>query len=527
MILKQLDFGEESRSKLKKGITQLAKAVKSTLGPRGRFVIIESEEHTGGMTVTKDGVTVANSVNLYDPVENMAVRMVRQAAQKTATTAGDGTTTSVILTEAIINEAEAQLKPEHNVIEVMRYIKSMTDKFVKNLTKRSKKLNGRRLYQVATVSANNDKVLGKLIGDAYKHVGDGGVVTVEESKTSDTYIDLIDGIRIDRGFTSEYQITNENRNEAVLEKAYVLISDKKIESARDIQHILEGIMQKGNPIIFIIAELSSDTMAALNFNASKGTIKFCNVIPPSSGIRRVNMLKDLATTLGGRYISERQGNEWGTVTMDDLGYADKVVSTESRTVIIKKEMNEDAIDLLSDLKNKLNEEERDNYRLMFSERISCLSGLAAIVYVGAESDIERKEKRDRVDDSVFSTRAAMEEGILPGGGIALMEEVIGNPIEGKDEEEITAMLILSNALKVPFKQIIINAGGDEDAAYKKVSEMDQAGYGLDVKTGEYGDMLKMGIIDPTKVTKEALKNAVSVATTIIGSETSITNMREI
>jgi chaperonin GroEL len=526
MILKQLDFGEESRSKLKKGITQLAKAVKSTLGPRGRYVIIEDEDHTHGMTVTKDGVTVANAVNLFDPVENMAVRMVRQAAQKTASTAGDGTTTSVILTEAIINEAEAQLKPEHNVIEVMRHIKSQSSQIVKNLTKRSKKMTSSRLYQVATVSANNDKVLGRLIGDAYRHVGDGGVVTVEESRTSDTYIDTIEGIRIERGFTSEYQITNESRNESTLENASVIISDKKIESARDIEHILKELIEKGNATLFIIAELSTDTMSALNYNASKGFIKFCNVIPPSNGIRRVNMLKDLATTLGGRYISERQGNEWGTVKMEDLGKADKVVSTESRTVIIKKEMNAEAVYLLSDLKNKLSNEERLNYRAMLTDRISCLSGLAAIVYVGAESDIERKEKADRVDDSVFATRAAMEEGILPGGGIALMEEVMSNSVEGVDDEEITANSILSAALKIPFKQIIINAGGDADKSFEKVADKNQYGYGLDVKTGEYGDMLKMGIIDPTKVTKEALKNAVSVATTIIGSETSITNMRE-
>lgn len=522
MIVKELYFGDDAREKLRSGIKKLARAVKSTLGASGKYVAIESGEHTGGLTTTKDGVTVANSVYLDDPIENLAVRMVKQAAQNTATAAGDGTTTSIVLAEAIIENANNLIKDENNKTEVTRHIKSFSEKIIKNLEKRAKKLTGRRLYHVATVSANNDKFLGKLIGDAYKYVGKNGVVTVRNSKTTDTHVENIDGMLIERGYNFKYYVNDDRRNECVLDNPLMLVFDQELPDFRQIEHILEYVV-KHNRSLLIIGELSLDASQTFAYNvAVQKTIKGCHIIPPSFGNRREEMMQDICTATGATYISEKLGNDWNTITPSDLGEAERVVVNESRTILINNTQKLEVVDLISDLNAQLKEESDDRVKEAIRERISALNGKAAVINVGGGSDIEQKEKKDRVDDSVLATRAALEEGILPGGGIALLNEAWnGMPFNG-DRDEMTAIHIMEESLKAPFVQILENGGNDSDIVIDNIIDKEY-GYGYDVKAEKYGNMLQMGIIDPAKVTKSALRNAVSVANTIMMCETTITN----
>jgi chaperonin GroEL len=524
MIVKQLNFGEDAREKLKSGIKKMAQAVKSTLGARGKFVAIESENHIGGLTVTKDGVTVANSINLYDPDEDLAVRMVRQAAQKTASVAGDGTTTSIVLAESIINEAEKWELEESNMTEITRHIDRMAKDVVKSLSKKAKKLTGRRLYDVAAISANNDKDLGKLIGDAYKHVGNNGIVTVADSKTSNTYIETIKGIRIDRGYTSKTYVTDQKRGECVLEKPLVFVTDQEVPSVKHIENIISYAIKAGRPLL-IIGEMNIAASSTIEYNVFHKKIKACNIIPPSFGYRREEMLKDICTVSGAKFLSEKLGNDWNNIHADVLGTVDKAVISESRTILINDSMNEATIDLLSDLEDKIRTAEIQEKKEVLMERLSCVSGKAAVIYVGGKSDIEIKEKKDRVDDSVFATRAAIEEGILPGGGIALLNASWDITVDSGDQNEVTAAQILGSAMASPFKQIVENAGKNSDDILDSIEETEEYGYGYDVKDEKYGNMYKMGVIDPAKVTKSALMNAVSVATTILMCDTVVTNMR--
>jgi len=427
MIVKEIHFGDDGQKKLKSGIKKIAGAVKSTLGARGRTVLIESENHVGGITVTKDGVTVAKSINLYDPTENLAVMMMRQAADKTATVAGDGTTTSIVLAEAIIDAADKYLTPEHNVTEVIRGISALSKKVVDKLDKMSKKVNGKRLYDVATISANNDQEIGKMIGDAFSEVP---LVTVENSMNS----------------------------------------------------------------------------------------KACNIIPPSFGYRQKDLLKDLAVALGGTYFSEDTGDDLSIIGLSDLGKAAKVIVKKDVTVFMHHaDFKEDIDKHIADLKAMVDQTDNKEDKDFIRERIANISGGIGVIYVGAQSDIEQKEKRDRIDDAVYAVMAAIEDGILPGGGIALSECAAMI----YDEFDVSAM-IMHDALLAPFDQILINAG-------KKPTEIAMGifdkGNGYDVKGERFGDMIKMGIIDPTKVTKNALLNAVSVATTIMSTNAIITNIR--
>jgi chaperonin GroEL len=506
MIVKQLDFGEGAREKL----------------ARGKFVAIESEHHTGGLTTTKDGVTVANSINLYDPVEDLAVRMVRQAAQNTASAAGDGTTTSIVLAEAIINAVFSEELEDSNMTEVTRYIQKHSEQIIKDLDKRAKKLTGRRLYSVATISANNDKEMGKIIGDAYKYVGRDGVVTVANSRSTETYTDIIEGMGLDRGYTTKYYVTDKKKNECVLEKPYVLIYDQELPSLRHIESILKFVVSKGRPLL-VIGEMALDASSTMAANVVKGNVKGCNIIPPSFGFRREQILQDICAATGATYISEKLGNDWDTIDPSVLGEVDKVVVTDSRTVLFNDKPTEATIDLVSDLNDKLNKETDLGKKEVLRERLSVLNGKAAVIYVGGNSDIEQKERKDRVDDAVFATRAAMEEGILPGGGIALLESRV--KVLSDNRDEITAANALESSLEAPFKQIMENAGKDSDEMIDIIDDRGEKGYGYDVKAEKFGDVMKMGVIDPAKVTKLALRNAVSVATTILMSETVITNMR--
>lgn len=523
MKVKELNFDDDAKKKMQSGIKKLAKAVKITLGPSGRFVGLDSDAHTGGITMTKDGVTVANTINLEDAVENFAVRNVRDAARRTATAAGDGTTTSIVLMEALLDGVDEHVTSDNNLTEVSRYMKSIAASIIKNLDKRAKKLTGRRLYHVATVSANNDKKLGKLIGDAYKYVGREGIVTVANSKTPDVYLEKVDGMVIDRGFRYRNYVTDERRDECVLENPLILAFDQKLQDLRQIAHLIEYAIKVGRPIL-IIGEMELDASQTFAYNISaKKAFKGCNILPPDFGSRREQMLKDLCTATGATYISENLGNDWANIVPADLGEVDKVVVSESRTVMYNNSDNEELASLIDDLKEKLKEESDDDKKDALRTRISALSGKAVVINVGGNSDIEQKEVKDRVDDSVLATRAALEEGILPGGGVGLLYEAYSNmPVDG-DRDEITAMAIMESALQAPFKQILMNAGKDVDGILSKILDADEYGYGYDVLREEFGNTFKMGIIDPAKVTKSALENSVSVATTFMLCGATVTN----
>lgn len=515
MIVKEIHFGDDGQKKLKSGIKKIAGAVKSTLGARGRTVLIESENHVGGITVTKDGVTVAKSINLYDPTENLAVIMMRQAADKTATVAGDGTTTSIVLAEAIIDAADKYINPEHNVTEVIRKINSITKNVVSNLDKRSKKVSGRRLYDVATISANNDPEIGKMIGDAFSEVS---LVTVENSMNSETRVEIINGMRIERGYTSTYFINDHKKQECVLENPYVLICDHEINNISNLEKILAPIVSQGRSLL-IIGNLGPNALQTLNVNVYQGKIKACNIIPPSFGYRQKDLLKDLAVALGGTYFSEDTGDDLSIINLVDLGRASKIIVKKDMTVFMhNSEVKEEIDNHIVDLKSMIDQTDDKVDREFLRERIANISGGIGVIYVGAQSDIEQKEKRDRIDDAVYAVMAALEDGILPGGGIALAE--CASMINDNDD---VASQIMYDALIAPFNQILINAGKNPKSIALNMFE--NKGWGYDVKNEKAGDMIKMGIIDPTKVTKNALLNAVSVATTIMSTNAIITNIR--
>jgi chaperonin GroEL len=527
-IVKDVEFDNKARKKLMTGIDKIGDAVKSTLGARGRTVLIESEQHIGGLTVTKDGVTVARSLTLLEPTENLAVQMMRQAAANTATTAGDGTTTAIVLAQSMIHAAEEFLTPNDNLTEVLRRIRHWSSQVVKRLERRSRAVTDKNLRNVATISANNDKEIGSIIYDAYKAVGDGGVVTVENSRGGDTRCEVTKGMKFTRGFTSHYFITDERNQSAVLDKPYILLTDQEISNISNYEQILEPIIKSGQSLL-IIGNMGASALSTLTINKVKGTIKVCNIIPPQFGYKTDELMQDIAIATGGRYLSEKMGSDATLVTMDDLGRASKSTTTAESTVIVGGKGDRDAIDKrIADVKALLEEETQPGEITFLEERLSVLTGGVGVIYVGAQSDIEQKEKKDRVDDAVCATKAAVESGILPGGGIALLEEAKALDEYFLDTEwtydDVIAKDILVMAMKAPFEQININAGFEPS---KIASKLAKRGWGYDVKNEKYGSMISMGIIDPAKVTITALENAVSVATTILSTNAIITNVRDI
>ncbi len=513
MIVKEIHFGDDGQKKLKKGIKKIAGAVKSTLGARGRTVLIESEQHIGGLTVTKDGVTVAKSINLYDPTENLAVMMMRQAAERTATVAGDGTTTSIVLAEAIIDAADKYLSETDNVTEVIREINQITGQVVQQLDKKSKKLTGKKLVDVATISANNDKEVGKMIADAFSEVD---MVTVENSMTTSTYVEIIKGMKIDRGYSSRLFINDHKKQECVLENPYVLITDHEINNIQNLERILIPIVTQQKSLL-IIGELGQNALNTLNANVAAGKIKACAIMPPSFGYRKKDLLEDLAVALGGVYYSEDTGDDLSLIDLDHLGRASKVIVSKGMTVFMHNASREEAINQrVEELKEMRDEATNDEEKNFLNERIANLSGGVGVIYVGALSDIEQKEKKDRIDDAVCAVQAALVDGILPGGGIALLNASDSIGYVG------VATQIMKEALRAPFNQIVTNSGKNSD----EILANRPFGHGYDVKGEQYGDMMKLGIIDPTKVTKNALLNAVSVATTIMSTNAIITNVRD-
>ncbi len=514
MIVKNVESGEIARQKLIKGVDTVANAVGSTLGARGRTVLMESEQHIGGITVTKDGVTVSKGINLLDPTENLAVMIMREASEKTANSAGDGTTTSMVLAQAIIHEAMGQIEPSDNLTQVLRDIQDASTEVLAKLDEMSVEITDEKLESVATISANGDEDTGAIIADAYSKVGLTGVVTVEPSKDALTYSEIISGMKIDRGYTSKYFVTDHKKQECVLDDPYILVTDQAISHINDIYPILEFILE-GNRSLLIVGEIEENALNTLNANKIKAKLKVCSIIPPQFGYKRHQLMQDIAHATGAKYFSEQTGDNLALVTIDDLGRAKKVISGRFNTLLRDPGQQGDVEARVEELQEQLKVEESAIEKDFLKERIANLGGGVAVIYVGAQSDIEQKEKKDRVDDAVCAVRAALEEGILPGGGVALKDISISTKINNKG----TAILMV--ALMSPMMRIIQNAGG----SLEDVTEFNKEGVGMNVVNMAKANMMDIGIIDPTKVTKEAVRNAVSVATTLLSTDTVITNIR--
>jgi len=538
-IPKDICFDDEGRKKLIKGITTISKAVKSTLGPRGKTVLIESPQHTNNITITKDGVTVARAIELIDPVENLAIQMMKDAANRTANSAGDGTTTAIVLTEAVIMAGEKYITPKHNITEVVRYINHYTEKIVEELKSQSQKISKRKLLDVATISANNDKAVGKIIADAYKKVGKDGVVTVERSQTAETYAEITNGIKINRGYTSNLFINNQKKDECIMEDVNILVCDSEISNILQLENILKHIINKGEKLL-IIGTCTTNVINTLAANVVRNGLKFCNILPPQFGYKQHELMQDIALAVGAKYYSEKTGDDLSLMTPHDLGRADKIIVGQDSTVVIKEgEISQEIKQRIVELKEQQENTKDPVSKNFINERVASLAGGIGCIYVGGNSDVEQKEKFDRVDDSVCAVRSALQEGIVSGGGVALHDlsdefwDECGCSQEANanvDKNQEAALSILSDSLKAPLHQILINAGLDvrkimsfEDID-EKTFKADNLGY--DVKNEKYGDMLKMGVIDPVKVTRHALINAISVATTILSTNAIVTHARK-
>jgi len=522
---KDLVFGENGRKKLISGISKMARAVKSTLGPGGNTVLIESATHAGGITVTKDGVTVAKAIDLMDPCENLAVRMMKEAADRTATSAGDGTTTAIVLTEALVMGGQEHIKDHHNRTEVLRQMVDISGKVVEKVKKRSKKLSKGMLLDVATISSNNDKDTGKIIADVYKKVGKNGIVTVERSQTTDTYYETTMGFKVDKGMSSPLFVNNQKRDECIFDDVMVLVADMEISNILQIESILKPIISEGKKLL-IIAPCSANVVNTLAANVVKGNLKVCVVPPPNFGYKQHELMKDLAVSVGANYFSDKTGDDLSLINYGDLGHASKVIVSMDSAIIIRssmraeqKKIDERVSQLWEAHASSTKKPERD----FLLERIASLTGGIGVIYVGGNTDLEQKELYDRVDDAVCAVRSALEEGVVAGAGKALYEvNVLDLVPEAESEEQMAAMQILQHAIEAPLTQILANSGMCLTNVYNGSEPL---GYGYNVKTGQKGDLMEMGVIDPFKVTRSALENAVSVAVTILSTNAIVTMAR--
>ena len=521
---KDLHFGADGRKKLINGVIKMSRAVKSTLGPGGNTVLIESPNHTHGITVTKDGVTVAKSIDLFDPSENLAVKMMKEAADRTATAAGDGTTTAIVLTEALVLGGLEHIKEDMNRTEVLRSMVDISGKVVDKLRRKSKKLSSSMLFDVATISANNDREVGRIIADVYKDVGKTGIVTVERSQSADTYSVSTMGLKIDRGYLSPLFINDQKKDECVFEDVMVMVADMEIVNILQIENILKPIVAEGKKLL-IISPCNQNLINTLSANVMKGHIKVCAIAPPSFGYKQHELMQDIAISVGATYFSEKTGDDLSIMNYGDLGHAKKVIVSKDQTIIVRSDakadesvLNERIEQLNEALKNTNKKGERD----FLLERIASLTGGVGVIYVGGQTDLEQKELYDRVDDAVCAVRSALEEGILPGAGKALLEESAELLIpDGCSKEYMAALSIIKNALTAPLLQILSNAGLKASEIYKEVP----IGHGYNLKTGRMGDLIQMGVIDPLKVTRSALQNAISVAVTILSTNAIVTMAR--
>jgi chaperonin GroEL len=525
---KHLQFGQDGRKKLINGVVKMSKAVKSTLGPAGNTVLIESPSHTHGITVTKDGVTVAKSIDLIDPSENLAVRMMKEAADRTATSAGDGTTTAIVLTEGLVLGGLEYITEDMNRTEVLRQMVDISNKVVDKLRKKAKKVNSSMLVDVASISANNDREIGRIIAEVYKDVGKTGVVTVERSQTAETYAETTKGLKIDRGYLSSLFINDAKKDECVFEDVMVLVADIEIANILQIENVLKPVISEGKKLL-IISPCNTNVVNTLAANSMKGNLKVVAVAPPNFGYKQHELMQDIALSVGATYFSEKTGDDLSHINYGDLGHAAKVIVGRDKTVLIRSEAKSDqgSIDervaqLWEMHKTATKKAEKD----FMLERIASLTGGIGVIFVGGQTDLEQKELYDRVDDAVCAVRSALEEGILPGAGKALVDETAALLSEMVDinisDEHDAALKIVVNALMAPFQQILANAGLKPSDVYKDGTPV---GHGYNLKTGKMGDLVEMGVIDPLKVTRSALQNAVSVAVTILSTNAIITMAR--
>jgi chaperonin GroEL len=525
MAAKEIIFEEEGRRALLRGVEKLAKAVKVTLGPAGRNVILEKK--FGSPTITKDGVTVAKEIELPDPFENLGAQLVREVASKTSDVAGDGTTTATILAEAIFRNGLKYIASGANAIEIKRGIDAAVEKVVEELKKMSREVQGRKeISEVASISANNDKEIGEKIAEAMDKVGKDGVITVEEAKGIETYVEIVEGMQFDRGYISPYFVTNPEKMECVLEEPYILIYDKKISSIRDILPILEKVAQQGKPILVIAEDVEGEALATLVVNKLRGVLQACAVKAPGYGDRRKAMLEDIAILTGGRVISEEAGMKLESAQLSDLGRAKRVVVDKDNTTIVEGYGSKENIKArIAQIKAQIEETKSDYDREKLQERLAKLAGGVAVIYVGAATETEMKEKKARIEDALHATKAAVEEGIVPGGGVAYIraKEALENlKLEGDKQFGVE---IIKQALVEPLKQIAENAGYNGAVIAEKVEQLPET-HGFDALTGEFKDMIEAGIIDPTKVERIALQNAASVAGLLLTTEALVTEIKE-
>jgi chaperonin GroEL len=518
MSAKELQFSVDARARLKRGVDALAEAVKITLGPKGRNVVIDKK--FGSPTVTKDGVTVAKEVELSDAIENMGAQMVKEVATKTSDLAGDGTTTATVLAQAIFREGLKNVTAGANPMELKRGIDKAVDAVVEQLKTLSVPSAGKKeIAQVGTISANNDKEIGNLIAEAMEKVGKDGVITVEEAKGLETTLETVDGTQFDRGYLSPYFVTDPEKMETVLEDAYLLIHDKKVSSMKELLPILEKVVQDGKPLLLIAEDVDGEALATLVVNKLRGTLKVAAVKAPGFGDRRKEMLRDIAVLTGGQVISEEVGFKLENVSLTDLGRAKRVVVDKDDTTIVDGKGKPDAIaGRINEIKAAIDKSTSDYDREKLQERLAKLSGGVAVINVGAATEIEMKEKKARVEDALHATRAAVEEGIVPGGGVALIRAQSAlDRIRGTEDEK-TGVEIVRRALEEPIRLIAQNAGAEGSIVVAKVRESKDRNFGYNAATDTYEDLVKAGVIDPTKVTRTALQNAASIAGLMLTTE---------
>ncbi|MCE9538510.1 MAG: chaperonin GroEL [Bacteroidetes bacterium] len=526
-MAKDIIFNIDARDRLKKGVDSLANAVKVTLGPKGRNVIIDKK--FGAPIITKDGVTVAKEIELKDPVENMGAQMLKEVASKTADAAGDGTTTATVLAQAIITAGLKNVAAGANPMDLKRGIDKAVLAVVENLNKQSQKVgdDNKKIEQVATISANNDNTIGKLIAEAMKKVKKEGVITVEEAKGTETTVEVVEGMQFDRGYISPYFVTDADKMQAVLETPLILITDKKISSMKELLPVLEKAVQTGKPILIIAEDVDSEALATLVVNKIRGSLKIAAVKAPGFGDRRKAMLEDLAILTGGTLISEERGYKLENADLSMLGTAEKIsIDKDNTTIVGGKGKKVDIASRVNQIKAQIETTTSDYDKEKLQERLAKLAGGVAVLYVGAATEVEMKEKKDRVDDALSATRAAVEEGIVPGGGVAFIRAIDAlDKLKGVNEDENTGIAIVKRAIEEPLRQIVANAGGEGAVIVQKVRE-GKNDFGYNARTDKFENLLAAGVIDPTKVTRIALENAASIAAMLLTTECVLADQKE-
>lgn len=526
-MAKDIKFDIDARDGLRRGVDALANAVKVTLGPKGRNVIISKS--FGAPQVTKDGVTVAKEIELVDPLENMGAQMVKEVASKTNDLAGDGTTTATVLAQSIVKEGLKNVAAGANPMDLKRGIDKAVEAIVANLAKQSKKVgdSSDKIKQVASISANNDETIGDLISQAFEKVGKEGVITVEEAKGTDTYVDVVEGMQFDRGYLSPYFVTNSEKMTSDLESPYILLFDKKISAMKDLLPVLEPVAQSGKPLLIIAEDVDGEALATLVVNKLRGSLKIAAVKAPGFGDRRKAMLEDIAILTGGTVISEERGFSLDNASLDMLGTCEKIqIDKDNTTIVNGGGVQKNIKARVNQIKSQIETTTSDYDREKLQERLAKLAGGVAVLYVGAASEVEMKEKKDRVDDALHATRAAVEEGIVAGGGVALVRaKSVLSKVDVENADEETGLQIVARAIESPIRTIVSNAGGEGSVVVAKIMD-GKADYGYDAKSEKYVEMMKAGIIDPKKVTRVALENAASVAGMILTTECALTDIKE-